>query len=277
MSTENGPLVSIIMPFFNSGNYLHAAISSVLSQTYSNFELLLINDGSQDNSEDIALKVNDTRIRYFKQINQGVSAARNNGIQRMQGDYFCFLDSDDIMPERSLQTRIEKFLEEPDLLFCDGTVEVYDDTMNSLVRVWSPVSSGRIFEKLICLDGSCFFGSTWLVRRMPGVHYILETDMTHCEDLYFYVTIARQGKYGYVREPILKNRKNSNSAMNNYQGLARGYELFEQKVKANYSTEMSFLLKITMVLRIRRIMFLSFLSRREFKNAFFFLFRGKVL
>ena len=94
--SEN-PLVSIVMPTYNVENYLPAAIESVLKQTFKNWELLVIDDGSTDQSNAVALKYaqNDKRINVLKKINGGLSDARNYGLSRARGKYVHFFDSDD--------------------------------------------------------------------------------------------------------------------------------------------------------------------------------------
>ena len=91
------PKVSIIMPVYNTGKYLKEAINSVLEQSLTDLELIIVNDGSTDNSEDIALNAakQDARIKYFRNENSGVSVARNFGLDHSSGEYVYFFDSDD--------------------------------------------------------------------------------------------------------------------------------------------------------------------------------------
>lgn len=98
-------LVSIIVPVYNAEKYLDKCISSILEQTYHNIELILVNDGSTDRSEQICLKHanRDERIVYAKQSNAGPSASRNNGISRSKGDYIQFLDADDYLDNHSVE------------------------------------------------------------------------------------------------------------------------------------------------------------------------------
>ncbi len=100
--------ISVIVPVFNAEKFVGKCIESVLSQSFSNFELLLINDGSLDNSLDILnyYKKNDERIFVYNQINSGVSAARNVGIQNASGDFICFIDSDDFIGKNYLENLI---------------------------------------------------------------------------------------------------------------------------------------------------------------------------
>ena len=93
---ENG-LVSVILPVYNSEKYIAEAVDSVLSQTYEKLELIVINDGSTDCSENIIKNYKDSRIVYIKnKKNVGVAMARNKGIQIASGSYIAFIDSDDV-------------------------------------------------------------------------------------------------------------------------------------------------------------------------------------
>lgn len=99
--TEN--LFSIIIPLYNKEKYVERAIKSILNQTYQNFEIIIVNDGSTDNSEKIANAVIDQRITLVRQENQGVSAARNKGVQFAKSNLLAFLDADDVWENTFLE------------------------------------------------------------------------------------------------------------------------------------------------------------------------------
>lgn len=103
-------MVSIIMPCYNAGKYIREAIESVLNQTYSDWELIIVDDGSTDNSMDIAerLAISDSRIRLIMQPNAGACRARNNGIEHANGEYVKFLDADDILEPECLLTQVNQ-------------------------------------------------------------------------------------------------------------------------------------------------------------------------
>ncbi|MDD3013674.1 MAG: glycosyltransferase [Candidatus Gastranaerophilales bacterium] len=88
-------LVSVVIPTYNSEKYLTNTINSVLNQTYQNFEIIIIDDGSIDKTKELVEKINNPKIRYFYQNNAGASAARNNGINHANGELIAFLDADD--------------------------------------------------------------------------------------------------------------------------------------------------------------------------------------
>ena len=103
---EQAPLISIIMPVYNAGVLLHTAVESVLRQSFADFELLLVDDGSTDGSVALAheLAKKDGRIRVLEQPNAGICAARNLGLQHCRGQWFTFCDDDDTMLPHALET-----------------------------------------------------------------------------------------------------------------------------------------------------------------------------
>lgn len=87
--------VSVIIPLYNKENYIATTLNSILSQTFTDFEIIIVNDGSNDNSPNVVKSFNDCRIKLYEQANHGVSAARNKGISIAKGEYIAFIDADD--------------------------------------------------------------------------------------------------------------------------------------------------------------------------------------
>lgn len=111
--TEELPLVSVIIPVYNGGRYLRAALESVFAQTYRPFEVIVVDDGSVDDSGVIAQSFPE--VRYINQANQGVAAARNNGIEAARGEFLAFLDQDDLWTPEKLRLQMDQLLSHPDL------------------------------------------------------------------------------------------------------------------------------------------------------------------
>ena len=101
------PLVSIVIPVYNGANYVAEAIESALKQSYKNIEIIVVNDGSTDNTEKIVKKYGD-KIRYFYKENGGVASALNFGIKNMKGEYFSWLSHDDIYYPNKIERQIEE-------------------------------------------------------------------------------------------------------------------------------------------------------------------------
>lgn len=126
---ENSKMVSIIIPVYNSADFLDRTLKSVLGQTYENIEILLVNDGSTDESGAVCdqYKREDPRIRVFHKENGGVSTARNTGLYNMRGEFCQFVDSDDVIPENYTKTLVERLEESScDAAFC-GVEKIWDN------------------------------------------------------------------------------------------------------------------------------------------------------
>lgn len=109
---ENKPTFSVVIPLYNKEKHIRRAIDSVLNQDYKDFNIIIIDDGSSDSSREIVENYKDTQIKYFRQENQGVSIARNNGIKYSSGDYIALLDADDEWTKTHLSdilTMIKKY------------------------------------------------------------------------------------------------------------------------------------------------------------------------
>src|SRR3989338_9975584 len=109
----NNPLVSVVIPTYNGSRFIKETIQSVLDQTYTNIEAIIVDDGSKDNTPDIVKSINDSRIIYIRQENAGVSMARNNGINISKGEYIAFLDHDDVWLPCKLERQLLLFKENP--------------------------------------------------------------------------------------------------------------------------------------------------------------------
>ena len=127
-------LISVIIPMYNAEKYISKNINSILSQTYSYFELIIVNDGSTDNSLDVVYKFSDERINIISKENGGVSSARNLGLSAAKGDYVFFIDADDYIEPNTL----EKFVDvidsyNPDLIICGIFSETYKNSGHDLL------------------------------------------------------------------------------------------------------------------------------------------------
>lgn len=261
----NESLVSIIMPAFNAEKYIKEAIQSVIDQVYPYWELIIVNDGSEDNTEDIIKSFRDIRIKYFKQRNKGVGAARNLALRNILGAYFCFLDADDILPNRSLLSRLKVFEKNSNIRFVDGRVDKRSENLTELKEVFLPNYKGNPFSELVSLNNSCFFGSSWMIKSDSEIQYRFRTDISHSEDLLFYISIAHTGIYSFTEETILIYRDRNNSAMTNLEGLENGYREVYRLVSSLPDTTFSNL--VYLKARIIKIMVLSYLSASKFKRA----------
>ena len=122
------PLISVVIPAYNAEQFLDETLESVLSQTYENWECIIVNDGSTDNTESIAKKwcEKDARFRYFYKENSGASDTRNFGIKEARGEYIAFLDADDLYMPNFLEVCIENLVEKDVDLVAPKMLEFWD-------------------------------------------------------------------------------------------------------------------------------------------------------
>jgi teichuronic acid biosynthesis glycosyltransferase TuaG len=264
-------LISIIMPAYNAEKYIIEAIESVIKQTYQNWELLIVNDGSKDNTEEVILSFEDSRIQYYIKENGGVSSARNLALNQMKGEYFCFLDADDYFTPNSLQSRLNVFQSDEKVAFVDGEIDVFDNQTKKILRTFKPTFQGVPTKDLLQLSGRCFFSITWLIKRRVDINYHFREDMSHAEDLLFFIVNSDKQIYDSTSDKIMCYRKGNVSAMSNVNALEVGYWQLYAQVK-----KLSFVRKIDlffMASKIKQFMFLEYVNSKDYILAIKSLFK----
>ncbi len=217
------PLVSIVMPAYNAEKYLEEAIRSCMEQTHTNWELLVVNDGSTDGTGAILDALTDPRIRVFHQANGGIGNARNKALEHARGDFMCGLDADDVLPKDSLADRLAVFAEHPDTDMVDGTVIFMDSTLSNVVRTFQPSFEGEPYHELLALNHACFMGFSWMIRWHERMSLRFVEHVSHGEDLCFYLAYSPGRRYRYTQSPVLIYRRTGSTTMSNLDGLARSY------------------------------------------------------
>lgn len=188
------PRVSVILPVYNGGSYLRQAIESILSQTYTDFELIVINDGSTDDSQSVIASFQDRRIRHIEQANQGLRAALNTAIDLSQGDFIARMDNDDIsLPDR-LRQQVEFLEAHPDHVLV-GTTFAYIDQVGHPTGVFPALLDDNELQREV-LTQSPFGHGTVMFRaatlRQGNFRYAPEA--IHIEDYEFWLRLSQVGK-----------------------------------------------------------------------------------
>lgn len=137
--------ISVLMPVYNGALYLHEALDSVLNQTYKDFEIILINDGSTDLSEDVILSYNDDRIKYFKNAtNLGVIKTQNKGLELCKGEYIARMDQDDICALNRFEKQVEFLDSNPDVAVCGTWFYTFDNKTGKRTKICPTVDYPQI-------------------------------------------------------------------------------------------------------------------------------------
>ncbi len=132
---KNNTLFSIIIPTYNRASFIERSVRSVLNQSYQNFELIIVDDGSTDNTEEVVASIHDPRIKYFKTQNSERGSARNFGTSQSSGDYVTFLDSDDILLSNYFSNAHENIIEYNNPPFIHLAYEIFDRKETLLFKI----------------------------------------------------------------------------------------------------------------------------------------------
>jgi len=200
MKTE---LVSIMMPAYNAEKYINEAIKSVLAQTYQNWELIIVNDGSTDKTQEFAEAFDDPRVLVYYQENGGEAAARNNALSKMQGKWVAFLDADDLFLPNHLSFTIEYLQHHPerDAVYTDGLhIDQQGNRLKSLSSRRRGPFEGHIYEEVV--RASDVFGPPLctVLRRSIITDHNLEYDkrIVIGPDWDFFTKYSDFAEFGYL-------------------------------------------------------------------------------
>lgn len=210
------PLVSVILPTYNCANFLTDSITSVLSQTYSSYEIIVVDDGSTDNTKEV-LNPFMQRIKYIcHHQNKGAPGARNTGIQSAQGKYIAFLDADDIWLPEKLHISIEYFNKYPDIgMVYSGYVNIDENgyLLNRNPRKQLP--SGNIFIQLFSEQNFIITPSVVVSKEVFKTTGLFDEQFFHCDDWDMWLRIAFHFKVIGINKPIVKCRHRPHSLRRN--------------------------------------------------------------
>lgn len=148
MAKDVNPLISVLMPVYNGQQYVAEAIASILNQTYKHFELLIIDDGSSDSSEQIIKGFEDSRIVYIKnETNKGLIFTLNRGIGLSKGTYIARMDADDVSVATRFEKQIEEFKKDEKLVVCGSFIKTFGNGTERLID-YMPVSHAQIISSI---------------------------------------------------------------------------------------------------------------------------------
>jgi glycosyltransferase involved in cell wall biosynthesis len=197
------PLVSVIIPNYNHAQYVGAAIRSVLAQTYRNYEIIVVDDGSTDNSREVVAQFGE-RVNYIYKTNAGLSAARNTGFQASKGSLIGVLDADDLYEPAYLQTLVAALQANPDAAGVYCGYQFVDHQNNLLPQIESrPVNPEALYAAL--LDGNFFVPeSIFLHRTVYEEVGLFDEALRACEDWDVWLRAAK--KYKIIHAPQILTR-----------------------------------------------------------------------
>lgn len=228
--------VSVIIPTYNYSRYVGHAIDSVLAQTLPVHEIIVVDDGSTDDTESVLAPYRD-KVRVIHQQNRGVAAARNAGVANSSGELVAFLDADDMWLPTKIERQVARLLAEPEIAMVHcGMREV--DPAGKTVSTYTQGQDGWIADELLLLERGAVVGpgSTALVRRsafdaIDG--FDEEKDLHPSEDWEFSYRLARRYKIGFIPELLVNYRNHGVNGHLNIKRMERGMLIAFEKAFAD--------------------------------------------
>lgn len=239
MSSDSraAPRVSVIIPTYNRAQLINRAIQSVLDQTYQDFELVVVDDCSTDNTEDIVNSIADERVRYIRhETNKGASAARNTGIKASRGELIGFLDSDDEWLPEKLRLQVEVIDSSSSSVgLVYGGYEVIDDeTKRTIQRVY-PEKRGYIFEDVLKMNGPTKPLTPLVRRECFDKVGLFDEEMRFGEDWEMWVRIAEHYEFDFVNGVVGRYHKSTHQITRDRSSALEGLLKFQAKYQCQLS------------------------------------------
>jgi glycosyltransferase involved in cell wall biosynthesis len=225
------PKVSVIIPTYNRAEYLCSAIRSVLSQTFQDFEIIVVDDASTDNTNEIVDGFNDSRIKYIRhETNKGGSAARNTGIKMSSGEYIAFLDDDDEwLPEKlELQVNLMENSSPKVGVVYTGFL-ILDRSTGKVLTQRIPSKRGYLFNELA--KGNCIgTTSTPLLRKECFEKVgLFDENLPSSQDYDMWIRVSKEFHLEYIGKPLVKYYIHDNKISNSREAVIRGMETVLKK------------------------------------------------
>jgi glycosyltransferase involved in cell wall biosynthesis len=230
------PKVSVIIPTHNRAHFLRDAITSVLGQTFQEFEIIVVDDASNDNTSEVVASFHDQRIRLIRhETKKGGSAARNTGILASKCDYIAFLDDDDEWFPDKLAKQVNILLASPPEVGCVYTGYVMvDRTSGGVIDHRLPTKRGDLSKDL--LMSNCVAGGTssaLLRKNCLQKVGLFDENLPRSQDYDLWIRIANVFLFEYIPEPLFKYYIHENRISTNVGAIGKGLELLAKKY-ANY-------------------------------------------
>jgi glycosyltransferase involved in cell wall biosynthesis len=217
------PKVSVIIPAYNAMAYLPDTLESVLQQTFRDFEILIINDGSTDNIQMWATQnITDLRVRVIAQSNQGLSAARNTGIANAEGEYIAFVDADDLWNSTKLEKQVQCLDERPTVGLSYNWIAVIDAEGKPTGRVMGGNIEGHVLPEI--LQRNIIDCPSVLVRRQCFEEVgRFDRNLRSVEDWDMWIRIAARYSFAVTKEPLTYYRQHSGNMSKNWRVMEQAF------------------------------------------------------
>ena len=234
VSDGQGPTVSVIIPTYNRAQVLGATIESVLAQTYQDLEVIVVDDGSTDDTHAVVERYvarSGAHVRYIRQANQGVSAARNTGCRAARGRYLALLDSDDLWKPQKLARQLPLLERDPRIGLVSSMAEIVDATNTRVLGIKPRQRPATTLREMVATGSappSSFVFRREALQEVGG----FDPQIHGLEDLDFCFRVARRWALVYLEEPLIRYRQHGAGLSSDVVGVCRAYIRTYEKLLA---------------------------------------------
>jgi len=252
MDTMIEKLISVIIPAYNTAHLIGRSIKSVLSQTYQNFEIIVVDDGSTDELNEVVTAFNDNRIQYIRhEVNRGGSAARNTGVQNAKGNYIAFLDSDDEWLPEKLEKQIKVFQSTSSNI---GVVYTgwrwIRDKDNIIIQEKIPIYRGDVSRIILEEDGIGSLSTPLVKKDILTSIGGLDEKLPSRQDWDLWIRLSKVCEMDFVPEILVNYYLRSGSISTNVYNKIYGTEQVLEKYKSDFLSHPKILSKQYILLTI---------------------------
>ncbi len=229
------PCVSVIMPVYNAANFLSAALESALKQTFEDFEIIVVDDGSTDGTRELLQTFEqnfEPRVRVLRQANAGASSARNTAIRAARGEFIAFLDSDDLWEPQKLELQVAALRERPEAGVCFGESLYFDEEKSWDANFKDRAPAFGMIFKLLLTEHIIAMSSVMVRKSCLDEVGLFDESLIGCEDYNLYLRLAQRFPFRFLAQPLTHLRCHEASLSNDLVQMRRDEIANVEKIAA---------------------------------------------
>lgn len=239
-NTDRKPKVTVVIPAYNAMRYIAETMDTVLAQTYQDFEVLVVNDGSTDETPNWVNQISqkEPKVRMVSQANKGLAGARNTGVANARGKYIAFIDADDLWERTKLEQQVNSLESNPKAGLCYTWTALADSEGRATGRVIASHAEGDVWQQMTEMNIVCC-GSTPMIRRscFDDVGEF-SVDVSPSDDWDMWWRIAAKYSFTVVKEPLIRYRQHPNNSSKKCEHMLKTSRILIERNFANAPLEL---------------------------------------
>ena len=235
------PVISVVIPVYNGEHTILNTIASIQQQTFSDFEIIVIDDGSTDGTVERVNTVQDPRLKVFSYSNGGLPVARNRGISRSTGEFITFIDADDLWTPDKLELQLAALRQHPEAGLVYSWTASMDETGENFYPGISASYEGNVYPQLLLTNFIASGSNAMLRRDVIDAVGEFDAELRSCEDWEYWLRIAARWPFAVVRKPQILYRQTSGAMSSKVEVMEKYYLIVLERAFAAAPPELQYL------------------------------------